>query len=153
MFQLLKLKKADDGIHVIVEYDVPSKIGETVKAEKCVKTPRDAAQWIETAMGQYAKQLLKMYVWHKYVLKGTSRHFSQDPDVLNALNKCIDLVKNSAQMTVTKLARCILNHESELQKILPETSQMSYNSSRWNFDNLINWSHEILYQRKEYVIE
>lgn len=68
-------------------------------------------------------------------------------DRLRALDKCIFYSRWFVGKTNKTIAKIILNNEENLAIILPDQSNLSYNSSCLNLINLLQKSKEILEQK------
>jgi hypothetical protein len=154
MFQLLSLKRSPAGIEVLVEYDAVKFMGEKVPAMKTVGSMKEAAEWIETEMMIYARKKLVAFVEHKHILSQIrSTRFPKDDMTLLSLDRCKQLCRDVLHAGAESIAKRILASEKDLRAILPLPGQASYESSVHNVEDLVMWANEILYHRREYVVE
>jgi hypothetical protein len=153
MFQLLKLKKCDTGISVLVEYGLPELDGGAVKDTYTGATLQDVGAWVEVEMMKYARKHLVAYVDHKNVISKLGRHLPSRVGVAESLERCKQLCRDVQGLGVASIAAKILGAERDLRNILPLEHDLSYNRSKWIVDDLVVWAFEILNHRKTYTVE
>ncbi len=154
MFQVLSIKRVEQGIQIVINYDMVSKPGVDQKVEIIKPDPQQAVAWIEGAMKYYAIAWLKKYFNHKDILrKSHCKTWPSTPEREHSFMVLKQFTELAPKMSVIGLAKGLLMHEGDLNNILPEHTNNAYQSSKWNIEKLILWAHEILYHRKEFVLD
>jgi hypothetical protein len=154
MFQVLSIKRVPAGIEITVDYDMVSKPGEQKRVTVVKQDPRQASYWIEGAMKEYASAWLAKYIDHKAILRKTRcKTWPVTPERERSFMVLMQMKEQVPYMSVIGLAKSILQHEFDLNNILPDHTNNAYESSKWNIEKLILWAHEILYHRKEFTLD
>lgn len=154
MFQVLSIKRTQQGIAIVIDYDMVSQPGVNQRVEIIKPDPRTAAAWIEGAMKDYAIAWLTKYFSHKSILrKSACKTWPSTPQREHSFMILKQFTELAPQISVIGLAKGLLMHEGDLNNILPEMTNNAYQSSKWNIEKLITWAHEILYHRKEFQLD